>query len=516
MLMTSDLDETNIVHLATSATASLAGCKDEAVYLDGTRLSDGTGGTKRSSWPLDRQMAALDPEGGPVRLPDRGWAWAYPLMGPRATVGYFVVSAESEPDEHSRFLLKSLGQQAGVAIATARLRAKEREVTENLRYSLAIHRMFTEVAFGREGETGIAGALHQATGCAVAIEERSGDLRAWAGPDQPSSYPLPDHKERAKLIERLLAAGEPILDRNRLCTLARTPTEALAVIALVGPAEDDQYQRVALEHAATVLTGELMRLAAIGETELRLGADLVDLLVTGTTPEAVRHRLDVLGYRAPMLQRALVVEGSTRGGDHETFFQMIRRPALDTGLGGLIGRRETALVLVCPADADWEAFRNAALAAMPGGRCAVGVGGACPEINELPRSYREALLALRLQRQLEASTGLTVFDDLGIFGLFGTDDVGTVERFVRRWIGALIDYDARRKAELTVTLSVFLDVGGRYLETAQRLMLHPSTLKYRLRRIQEISGLDLSDPEVRFNAQLATRAWRTLEAIQRI
>jgi DNA-binding PucR family transcriptional regulator len=44
--------------------------------------------------------------------------------------------------------------------------------------------------------------------------------------------------------------------------------------------------------------------------------------------------------------------------------------------------------------------------------------------------------------------------------------------------------------------------------------VHRSTLKYRLQRIREISGHNLTDPDTNFNLQLATRAWRTLQTLQ--
>jgi hypothetical protein len=47
-----------------------------------------------------------------------------------------------------------------------------------------------------------------------------------------------------------------------------------------------------------------------------------------------------------------------------------------------------------------------------------------------------------------------------------------------------------------------------------RVLQDEPTLKYRLQRIREISGLDLSDPDTRFNFQLATRAWQTLAALR--
>jgi DNA-binding PucR family transcriptional regulator len=44
--------------------------------------------------------------------------------------------------------------------------------------------------------------------------------------------------------------------------------------------------------------------------------------------------------------------------------------------------------------------------------------------------------------------------------------------------------------------------------------VHRSTLKYRLQRIRDLTGFDLSDPETQFNLQLATRAWVTLRALR--
>jgi DNA-binding PucR family transcriptional regulator len=45
-------------------------------------------------------------------------------------------------------------------------------------------------------------------------------------------------------------------------------------------------------------------------------------------------------------------------------------------------------------------------------------------------------------------------------------------------------------------------------------MVHRSTLKYRLRRIHEVSGHDLGLPDVQFNLHVATRAWRTLRVLR--
>ena len=85
------------------------------------------------------------------------------------------------------------------------------------------------------------------------------------------------------------------------------------------------------------------------------------------------------------------------------------------------------------------------------------------------------------------------------------------------WLGPLIDYDAQRGTPLVLTLSEYLDCGGNYDTSAKALSVHRSTLKYRqyrLRRIRQVSGHDLGLPDVHFNLQVATNAWRTLQVLR--
>ena len=54
---------------------------------------------------------------------------------------------------------------------------------------MEIHARLTAVAVSGEGHDGIARAVHELTGLPVAIEDRYGNLRAWAGPNRPDPYP---------------------------------------------------------------------------------------------------------------------------------------------------------------------------------------------------------------------------------------------------------------------------------------------------------------------------------------
>jgi DNA-binding PucR family transcriptional regulator len=93
-------------------------------------------------------------------------------------------------------------------------------------------------------------------------------------------------------------------------------------------------------------------------------------------------------------------------------------------------------------------------------------------------------------------------------------DTSAMERFVTQWLGPLIDYDNDHGAQLVLTLSEYLGCGGSYDASARALSVHRSTLKYRLRRIREVSGYDLGHPATHFSLQLATSAWSTLQALR--
>jgi DNA-binding PucR family transcriptional regulator len=65
-----------------------------------------------------------------------------------------------------------------------------------------------------------------------------------------------------------------------------------------------------------------------------------------------------------------------------------------------------------------------------------------------------------------------------------------------------------QQADLFHTLETFVDAGGNGVATAERLLIHRSTLNYRLARIAEICGCNLGDPATRTNLQVALKLLR--------
>jgi DNA-binding PucR family transcriptional regulator len=128
-------------------------------------------------------------------------------------------------------------------------------------------------------------------------------------------------------------------------------------------------------------------------------------------------------------------------------------------------------------------------------------------VADLPTSFAQARRALRIRTESREPYGLSNHDDLGLLRILDSSDGGAeVESFVQEWLGVLLDHDRVHHSELVHTLSVHLDSGGNYDRTAAALIVHRSTVRYRLGRIGELTGHDLSDPDTRFHLHVATRA----------
>jgi sugar diacid utilization regulator len=540
MLMTESGEDHQILHLAATAVPSFGRSHLSGIYLGDDGWLDFAAGTAHT--PVSReeqalvkgQLALLAGAGGPVAISNVAWAWAFALRSLEGDFGYLVASADETPGPHEQFLLRVLAQQVGIALANARSHRRERAAASALRLanarladtvaalerSTATHARLTQVAVAGEGQDGIARALHELTGFPVAIEDRHGNLVSWAGPDQPQPYPKDSAARREELLDQM-RAGTVVRRHGRMICVARPRGGVVGLIALIDPeGRCGDAEEAALEHGATILAMELARAHSVAEAELRLGRDLAEELLAGSDEAISLTRATALGYDLYRPHRVVVVRYPDEAVDadqREHFFHAVRRAARDSDVGSLQVSRQGAVVVLCQAHGDWVNFLAAIVAESGGGASRLAVGGRCERPVDFPRSHREARLALSLQVAAGLSGDpITVFDELGLFRiLLSVADTSGIEQFVEETLGLLVNYDARRGSEMVKTLTVFLECGGNYDTTARELSVHRSTLKYRLQRIGEISGHELSAPDVRFNLQLATRAAQSLQALRR-
>jgi hypothetical protein len=142
---------------------------------------------------------------------------------------------------------------------------------------------------------------------------------------------------------------------------------------------------------------------------------------------------------------------------------------------------------------------------------ALGIGGARGDWTGLPASYREATLALALRRRLRSPVRTVAFDDVSPFALLEwIDPKGEIGALLAREIAPLQEADRSARSRLVETLATYLDVGGSLKRAAERLGVHPKTLRYRLDRIEDQLGRGALEGDERLLLHLAARwaLWR--------
>ncbi len=149
--------------------------------------------------------------------------------------------------------------------------------------------------------------------------------------------------------------------------------------------------------------------------------------------------------------------------------------------------------------------------ALQGFEVTVGFSRQADGPAELHRAGKEALLAVNVG-EAEARSPLA-FEETGSYRLLlpaMSEDPGELERFYDETVAPLAGYDDQYETELVATVEAYLENDGNVTPTAETLFTHRHTVRYRLERVRDLSGHDLSSTEGREKLGLGLKAMRVL------
>lgn len=328
----------------------------------------------------------------------------------------------------------------------------------------------------------------------------------------------------------LRPAGLPEIQVPRVAIAVRAGDEILGSIWVATPAPLSPAREQALADSAKLVALHMLRVRAGADVQRRLRADLVATALEGGpgTADAVA-RLGLAGRAVVVLALGLR-DADTEGALSLARLEAERQRAADAlalHLSAVQAGAAVALlngvayglvpVLSGRADAD---ERVAAIARdfldrtgerVPG---LIGIGCAAEDIAGLTRSRAGADRALRVLRARAGSLRVARAADVHVESLLLQlgDLAGADTHTPTGPIARLLGYDRAHGGALAPTLRAWLDAFGDVIAAAAAMRVHPNTFRYRLRRITEVSGLDLQDAEARFAAMLQLRLLSTAAA----
>jgi sugar diacid utilization regulator len=274
------------------------------------------------------------------------------------------------------------------------------------------------------------------------------------------------------------------------------------------------HDSVIVDRAATIIALELSaerRAAAARNDELESLAS--DLLRGDRDVGSLRRRADFLGVplgepHALCLLASNAAAGMPAARRVVQAFDSVGCRALVTG----VTEGVVAIVQLDPVPAVTSAMAaakrvvaEACSALSPDGSIVAAISTPCRGPADYTRAYSEARQVLRCLETFRAGrVGVLAATDLGIGRLLlGSRDRQESVRFAEDVLGPLLD-DGARTRDLLLTAACFLECGRSVRRSATRLDVHENTIRYRLARLEEVLGLDVSaDPDAQLSVQLA-------------
>ncbi|MBO1335996.1 PucR family transcriptional regulator [Streptomyces sp. VRA16 Mangrove soil] len=379
-------------------------------------------------------------------------------------------------------------------------------------------------------------ALYDASGAVVATAPE------WAGRRAARLTPDVERlRERPAPASAVVAGGAD--DRVELHSIGtgRRPRAALAVgtAAALGTAE-----RYALHSAIALLTLTTERSRALYAAEQRIGSAVLRMLLAAEPDHARAVAGDLYGALLDAPFRMVLAEavapppsGVAPSGGRATGTALLLAEAI-TGAGGPAGDPVSVLVDVVESAA---ARAGEAVLVVPDGERVVllvvdggAAGEACVQYAEALEATRAAssggaggdelvvgfsapagpIAAATAFKQAEQALSvarrrgrvLVEHEDVvagSVLPLLGDD---AVRAFADGLLRALRDHDATGRGDLVASLQAWLSRHGQWDAAAADLGVHRHTLRYRMRRVEEILGRSLDDPDVRMELWLALKA----------
>ena len=343
-------------------------------------------------------------------------------------------------------------------------------------------------------------AVTDAAGATIAVAARSSaDERSLlAGGDGITSVPLRVADAVVGSLHMRARAEPSPLVRRLLVTMIASEVERVRAPDLASETAAADFLRLALG-PKPVPRDELLARAAELSLDLAEGASVI---VARAHPQAPTEE----GWRARA--RAVAERGA--------------RAVVGKSLAALSERDGAACVeilLLVPGGEETAAARAAEgvlremESALAGYTFALGRSRLAEDPGELSRAAGEALLAANVAEGSAPEGVLLAFEQTGAYRLLlsaMTENPDELQRFYAETVEPLVAYDEQYETELLGTLGTFLEADGNVAGTAQRLFTHRHTIYYRLERIRELTGLDVSSSDGREKLSLGLKAMRVL------
>ena len=375
---------------------------------------------------------------------------------------------------------------------------------------------FEDVSAAVESGAGlpeVARAASRALGASVAIVDAASSVLAVACQSPDDERAVLSGREGAEMLELRVADSVVGQLRYRVNGAEPPPTLMRMVGTLIGlEVERSRAPERASEAAVADFLSDLLDRRVTDRENIvaranELGCDLSAGAVV-VVARAQPQQPEEGDWRARVL---MLAERGARAVDKDALAAVV------TFKGGRPGASDGELVVVVPGtESDLgrraaEAVLRELEAGLTNFHLSVAISRPATDPVDLHRAGAEALLAANVA--VARGTQTLAFEETGAYRLLlpaMSEDPGELQRFHDETVAPLVAYDDQYETELVKTLESFLEADGNVAGTAAKLFTHRHTVRYRLERVRELTGLDVGSTDGRERLGLGLKAMRVL------
>ena len=414
--------------------------------------------------------------------------------------------------------------------------------TRHLEFSEKVHRTLTKVELEGNGFNDIAETLFSLIGNPVIITDKNFKVISMAGSNPLMGIPIDNAEEKGSIIINLSNEQIQKLQQKignewleflgydwKVCTRQSKIKEKVCgftfVIEKEKPLRD--MELIALEHATTTISLEFAKQEVVKEHLKLIQNDFfIDLLMGNVrTTEEATQRAQLLrwpsgpwlliNYDIDNFEEAITKKNS------EAEIQVIKDEIIET-ISYVLERERVDFALLANSDSFTCLFAHSKLKNknLQGIICKIqsavlsrkkvtlsaGVSSVFSELLTLGENYQETRTSLRISRLIQGKGSIGFMEDLILERAFlDLKDNPYLHRYFLKTINKLEKYDIQANNNLINTVEVLVSNMGLRSKTAQDLFLHRNTLAYRIKKIEELTGLNLSRSDELINLAIALK-----------
>lgn len=278
-----------------------------------------------------------------------------------------------------------------------------------------------------------------------------------------------------------------------------------------------EIDRMAIESGSMIAALMMLHQESVQSAEASLKGNLMSQLIQGEgaretilTDQSLRYGVDLRSQYVMMLVEC----GVTGAGRLSQMYRAINQLIMTDGWQAVVGQFAGQITLLAQDDEHLKALaarvqERVALMKFCPDTPRVAVSGLQQGANNVKTAYEQCRDLMLITYRTDPKSRVVYFEDLGYLhtlfhagahALRGNPYVPLIRRLLEE-----------KQADLFRTLEAYLDAGGNGVGTAEALHIHRSTLNYRLQRIFHICEVNLQDPIVRTNMQVALKLMRLFE-----